>query len=584
MSRYVTSQPYRISPVPQRKSLPRSEMRPAARFVLSGDLALAICPRMDLLRNHRADQVRQILSTRDLTFYRASQLSVQRFGRSSVFYLPPNLYHRFAGSALPGIYQLFALSRITNYRLRDWLAVFGFDLDVIPQLQPLVTRRRTVILDSSVYDGDAWVAWFADRPGAPAAAGIAPLGQLVSRARPKRARELLAHARTDFVYAKVGQEDLLAFPDVGPGSIVRIDTRQANEAAPGRNSSDKRIFLVEHDAGFAVSRLASLDNGRVVFRSPQLPFAENGFSAGKELRILGVLDAEILPVPQRDGLAAQFASRAAPKGQRLARNNTELNLKQLIRRSRVRAGFSFRDASKATQWIARKLRDPLYFTAASTLSDYETLSSAPRHIQKILALCIVYAIGFADFLRASGLAFAEAETEPIPVEFILGENPPAGQKSNSANAEGNSRKPNGFWNLLLKRWEEVPLFLRKSAAELTRVANFSVSDVFWVGGNASPIHPWLEGAELVAINRRVRKPAASRGASFWERPLYLLLTRDGRYLCGSCTLDRGFVVVHPYPDRLISPRQFKNGSEAEIVGEVTTILRRPPGMEQRLVP
>jgi hypothetical protein len=120
----------------------------------------------------------------------------------------------------------------------------------------------------------------------------------------------------------------------------------------------------------------------------------------------------------------------------------------------------------------------------------------------------------------------------------------------------------------------VPLFLRRSLGELTRVPNFSVSDVFWVGGDASSIHPWLEGAEFVAINRRVRKPAASRGASFWERPLYLLLTRDGRYLCGSCTLERGLVVVHPYPDRLISPRQFKNGTEAEIVGAVTTILRR----------
>ena len=531
---------------------------------------------MDFPRNGQAERIRQILSTRGLTFYRASQLSAQMFGRSSPFYVPPNLYHRLAATAVaPGIYQLFALSRVTNYRLSEWLGVCGFDLDVIPQLQALVARRRTVVLDSSVYDRDAWVAWFTDRPGLEPAAVIAPLGKLVARARPKRARELLARGKTDFLYAKVGHEDLLAFPDVAPGSIVRIDTRRAKESPSlVKNSSDKRIFLVEHDAGFACSRLASVGNGRIVFRSPQLPFAEGGFSTGKDLRILGVVDAEILPVPQRDGALAQFAGRAAQKGARFPRNSTEINFKQLIRRSRVRSGFSFRDASKTTRWIAEKLRDPLYFTAASTLSDSETLSSAPRHIQKILSLCIAYAIGFADFLGAIGLDFEEAETEPIPDEFVLRERPRPSHEFNAANVQGNHGKQNGFLNLLLKQWEEVPLFLRRSLGELTRVPKFSVSDMFWVGGDPSPIHPWLIDAEFVAINRRVRQPTAARGASFWERPLYLLLTRDGRYLCGCCTLERGFVTVHPYPDRPFSPRQFKNGSEAEIVGEVTTILRR----------
>jgi hypothetical protein len=551
-------------------------MRPVARFVVSVDSTLAICRRMDFPANRLAERVRQILSTRGLTFYRASQRSAELFGRSSAFYLPRNLYHRLARSTvIPSIYRLFAFSRITNYRLSDWLAVFGFDLDAIPHLQALIPRRSTVLLDSSVYDRDAWVAWFADRPGVAATAAIAPLGQLVSRTPPKRARELLPGDKTNFVYAKVGRGDLLAFPDVGPGSIVRIDTRPSKEGLSlAKNSSDKRMFLVEHDAGLACSRLLSLGNGRVVFHSPQLPFAEGGFSLGRDLRILGVVDAEILAVPQQDSPPAQFVWRAAQKGQRLPRNNTEMNLKQLLRRSRLRAGLSFRDASKTTRWIAERLRDPLYFTAASTLSDYETLSAAPRHVQKILALCIVYAIGIRDFLRASGLAFDDPGAEPIPDEFSHRENPLTSRNSNAANGEGNSRKQNGLLNNLLKRWEEVPLFLRRSLSELTRVPNFSVNDVFWVGGDASPIHPWLEGAEFVAINRRVRKPSASRGARFWERPLYLLLTRDGRYFCGCCTLERGFVVVHPYPDRPFHPRQFKNGSEAEVVGEVTTIFRR----------
>lgn len=525
---------------------------------------------MVLHANRRAERVRQILSTRNLTFYRASELSVEMFGRSSAFYLPRNLYHHLAASPVtPNIYRLFALSRITSYRLSDWLAVFGFDLDAILGLQALVPRRRTVILDSSVYDDEAWVPWFVERPGVASVGPIQPFGQLLARGRPKRAKEFGPQGESDFLYAKVGQGDLLSFPDVGPGSIIRIDTRQSKEASSlAKNSSDPRIFLVEHPRGFACSRLSSLANGSVAFRSPQLPFAEGGFSLGRDLRILGVVDAEILPVPRRDGTVAQFASTSAQKSQRLPRNNQEINLKQLIRRSRVRAGHSFREASKLSRWIGQRLGDPLYFTASSTLSDYETLSTAPRHIQKILTLCIVYAIGFGDFLRSCGLALEETGTEPIPRETPL-----IGEESHAENREGYSRKQNGFLSHLVKRWEEVPLFLGTSLKELTGIPKFSVSDMFWVGGDPSPIHPWLEGAELIAVNRRVRKPASSRGSTFWEQPLYLLLTRDGRYLCGCCTLEQGFVVVHPYPDTPISPRRFKNGTDAEIVGEVTTILR-----------
>src|SRR5713226_3462443 len=119
-------------------------------------------PRMD-----RAEQVRQILTTRGLTLYRVSQQSAQIFGRSSRFYVPHNLYYDVADPALiPTIHQVLALSQITNYRLSDWLAVFGFDLDTICRLQLSVPRQRTTLLDSSVYDTYAWVPWFSERPWA----------------------------------------------------------------------------------------------------------------------------------------------------------------------------------------------------------------------------------------------------------------------------------------------------------------------------------------------------------------------------------------------------------------------------------
>jgi hypothetical protein len=532
--------------------------------------------RMDVSPHRRAERVRQILSTRGLTLYQVSRKSSEIFGRSSPSYIPHNLYYDVSVASLsPSIHQVLALSRITNYRVSDWLAVFGFDLDAIPWLQSILPKKRTVILDSTVYDTDTWIPWFAEKLGSEIKAAIVPLGQLLIPHAPVTAKELLALEESRFLYAKVGQEDSLAFPEIGPGSIIRIDAERSREVpSPAKNFSDKRIFVVEHEFGFACSRLCSLGKGRITLRSPQLPFSLGALTLDKELRILGVVDAEIRSLPRRGGPPVTFAASTVPTGQRLPEMDSQMNLKQLIRRSRIRAGLSFRDASQLTRSIAQRLADPLYFTAPSTLSDYETLTAPPRHVQKIVTLCVLYSIGFWDFLRACGDSLEGTGGEPIPATLLPRELPHARRESNVAIREGlRQTQQNGFLGTLLKRWREVPLFLRKSLSDLTRVPNLSISEFFWVGGDPNPIHPWLENAELVVVNRRVRQPVPWSGTAFWEQPLYLLLARDGRYVCGCCTLERGFVVVHPYPDRPFSPRRFKNGTDAEVMGEVTAILR-----------
>jgi len=126
----------------------------------------------------------------------------------------------------------------------------------------------------------------------------------------------------------------------------------------------------------------------------------------------------------------------------------------------------------------------------------------------------------------------------------------------------------------MKQWEEVPLFLRHSLDEFTGLRNFSLSDVFWVGGDKTPSHSLLINATFVAVNRRVKKPAQSTAKVVREAPLYLILKRDGSYLCGCCTLQQGSLVVHTYPGRPLGTQQFRNGIDAEVIGQVTTILRR----------
>jgi hypothetical protein len=524
------------------------------------------------------DQVRRILSTRGVTLYRVSQQSAQMFGQSSLFFIPHNLrYDPTVCSGRPSIHQLFALSKITNFRLCDWLTVFGFHIDVIPWLQVLVPRQRTALLDSSVYDTRAWIPWFAERLLMQSIPPIAPLGQLLMWTAPRRAWELLPVSKTKFLYAKVGQEDLLAFPELAPSSVIRIDATRSMELfshpkTPGNNNP---IFFVETDIGFACSHLRYLGSSRVVLSSPRLPFAQAELTVGRDLRILGVVDAEFRSVLIHHTAQAQAMPVSHQHRRPLQTSNLQTSLKELIRLSRLRVGLSFREASKVSRWIAQILKDELYFAAASTLSDYETFSVPPRHIQKIITLCVLYSIGFGDFLRASGVSLEYAGGESMPDEFIPRQIFDRGREPDIESREAVSlERQAGFLDTLIKQWAEIPLFLRRSLNELVGITNFSLSDVYWVGGDRNPIHPWLVNATFVVINRRVKKPIQSTATTFSEQPLYLLLARDGSYLCGCCTFQEGLVVVHPYPDRTFSLREFRNGTDAEVIGQVTAILRR----------
>jgi hypothetical protein len=523
------------------------------------------------LRMDRAEHVRRVLTTRGLTLYRVSQQSAEIFGRASRFYVPHNLYYDVADlSLIPTIHQMLALSHITNYRLYDWLAVFGFDLDHIFRLQLLIPREQTTLLDSSVYDVDAWIPWFADRSNTGQVPPVAPLGQFLASATPRRAVELLALNKRRFLYCKVGDGDVRAFRHLAPGSIVRIDERYSKELLPeGKNNAEGRIFLVEHGSGFTCSRLLMVEKDRILLHSPEQPCAQLELRLGKEVRILGVVDAEIRPMWENHNVRMVRRSAVLGKPRPL---NIQTNLKDLLRSSRLRLGLSFREASGMSRWIASRLSDQLYFAAPSTLCDYETLSAPPRHIQKIITLCVLYCIDFQELLRASGLPLDQAGHAPIPDEVAPRQAPGRNQGLHVAREKESLPEPSGFLGTLTKQWEEIPFFLRHSLNELTGLRNFSLSDVFWVGGDEAPIHPLLVNATFVAVNRRVKNPAEPKTGC--QLPLCLLLKRDGSYLCGCCARHQGNLVVRAYPGGRHGTWQFRNGIDAEVIGQVTTILRR----------
>jgi hypothetical protein len=526
-----------------------------------------------------SDRVRHILSTRGLTLYQVSRRSAEIFGQASPYYIPQGLYHELSlGTRTPNIHQLAAFSQISNYRLCDWLAIFGFSLDDIPKLQLLCPWRKTVLLDSSVYDGDQWIPWFSDTVRESSLPAIAPLGQLLKADTPRRARELLALGKARFLYAKVGRDDVFAFPSLTPGSIARIDARRTREELSVLGPvTSKSMFLVENGLSLHCGHLRRLDRGRILLCSPEFPFPQVELTPGNTVRILGVVNAEIRPLPSQPVPNCSPHLSSVPKSVLVPSAAGRAVLQQVLRISRMRVGLSFREASILSLRIARTFGDRRYFAAAGTLSDYEKASSPLRHVQKIISLCALYGIDFWTFLRAGGLQTDALGNEAMSDELVGRTGSPRLPSAEEvASAKQPSKTGEAFLPTIIDRWQEMPLFIKNALPFITKLKDISLSDIFWVGGNRNPAHPCLIGATLVAVNRRIKAPLRSTVPTRWEQPLYVVLRRDGSYLCASCELRQGVLIVHPHSETAHSSMQLRNGIDAEVVGQVTTIVRDLP--------
>jgi hypothetical protein len=515
------------------------------------------------------ERVKAVLASRRLTLYQVSEETRRLYGRSSAYFLPHNLYYDLGlGTFSPSLHQIFALSKVSGYRLNDWLCVFGFDPEDIVRLQVLLPSKRTTLLDSALEDPESWIPWFRNKPGDSWVPAIAPIGRSVDLAPPKRIRSLQQGTTNDFVYAKIGREDAFAFPDLLPGSIVRADVRRGKSlllAASGKGSNP--MFLIEHANGVCSCRLQTAGKSRIRPLSTDLPYAQVELEIPGEARILGVLDLEIrsLIKPEQPDVPKALARHWRPL--RLASQGSKLS--ELLRHGRLKAGLSFREASAMSRRVASELGDKQYFAAPGSLSDYEAIDTPPRHIHKAITLCAVYGLCFSTFLKSIGLHMEEAGNQPIADRLVIREYP-----SERGGAGRDVLTANGVFKQLLNRSEQIPFFLRRSVPVLSGLRIPSLHDFFWIGEEQSALHPLLVNGLIAIVNRHRKKPFHFRSRPLWQQPIYVLLKRDGTYICGCCSLESGTLMIHPYSPSDQPPEHLRNHHDAEVVGQVVTIARK----------
>ncbi len=536
-------------------------------------------------RNERlAWRVRDILATRNLTLYKVSARSRSDHPGEPGCHIPANLYFRQrSANWTPTLYQLSVLSKMSEYHLADWLAVFGFPPDAISRVQATLRRPRTISLDSTLHDPRATVTWFRERQPKRAIPRVAALSEILELSGPQQLSSLIPAGSPDYVYAKIGTQDAFAFPELLPGSIVRANSQLV--APRGTNDATANsIFLVEHQGGYCCCRLHYEKTDRITLLPTQLPFANVEFQLGSEARIIGAVDLEFrflvdpettrTPRCSLPEIAPDLARLWAPAPFRVTPSAGQFTV--LLRSARLRAGLSFHDASQLSRTVASALGDERYFTSQASLSDYEARNALPRHIHKLFTLCAIYGIPFHELLDSFGLFLEEEWTTAIPDRSM----PPADpleeiQRGQTAPQTDRSR---AFLGSVIGQFGTPPFFLRDSLATLFGLPEFSLHDVFWAGGQPAALHPSLAGALFVVVNRKRRTPPAFFRKSLWDQPLYLLARRDGSHVLASCALEDHLIVVHPHTGSFVRPERLRNHADAEVVGQIVGVVRtlHPP--------
>jgi transcriptional regulator with XRE-family HTH domain len=514
-----------------------------------------------------AEKVQAILASKGLTLYRASQESIARYGRSSPYFLPHNLYYDLRnGSFRPSGHQIFALSRISAYRAADWLRVFGFDLEDIPRLQIQLPSKRTLVLDTSLTDPNEWIPWLGNRPPGGPVTSIAPLSRLLKLAHPRRIASVSSLDR-HFIYAKIGSEDAFAFPDLVPGSIVRVNPGITPNLVSKENSTiSDRIFLVEHSKGFCCCRIRNLGSGVIVPFGNGLPYAQVEFHCPREARLWGAVDFEFRPLmgAKEPEIPKDLAYRWKPQ----PLPGLE-SFGQLLKRARRRMNLSLREAAALSRTIREVLNDDRYFTSPSSLSDYELRDAVPRDFHKVLTLCSIYSLQFESVLKEMRVDIGDAGTESMPDRYLFRPEAMVVAKNADTGVVGK-----GLVEKLLEECEEVPFFLRNSLEYFAGSAHVSLDDFFWVGGEDHPLHPYLAKGLVVMVNRRRKTALHFASRPIWQQPIYVLLKRDGTYLAASCGVENKTLVIHPYTRDFYPSAGYRIHQDAEIVGQIVAVARR----------
>jgi hypothetical protein len=352
--------------------------------------------------------IRDILRQSGNTVSRISNDTGKRYGSRSHYFIPPTFLYTLHRGVTPHVCQIVALSASTGYRFVDWMRLFGFDVRRIPTLQVQMHPERTVLITPIEFETASFQSPLFQTTSSPA-------WTIDGSSRPGDRLEDLRAAGGRYWFAKIGSRDALASCLLPPGTIVRVD-RWFRRPIRGSAQADGHnlLWLVEHPGGLTCCQVKWIDDRQIVMLPSRPPWGSLPLCIPTEARILGLVDLQRGSLkPGRPQAGYDPAKREPPVFPYLDRQ--ELRFPELLRAARCRTGLTFRAARDLTCSIARRLTSRDYAISLGLLSDYEAMGKLPRHVAKIISLCIAYCLDIRQLMEAAGVSIDDSDKMPLPL-------------------------------------------------------------------------------------------------------------------------------------------------------------------------
>jgi transcriptional regulator with XRE-family HTH domain len=249
-----------------------------------------------------------------------------------------------------------------------------------------------------------------------------------------------------------------------------------------------------------------------------------------------------------------------------------------LKEIRSRLGITLRDVTDLSQKIAESEGNEEFHISNPWLTEIENSDAIPS-IYKLFSLSIIYHLKFGDLLQLFGVDVQKLAERQIETQLLHTHLTPVEVFDRERSISFPVRFDPGFevtkTNLLSRMvevWGEVPISL---------IEHFDVRHSMYgfIGLEDFTLYPLLRPGSFVQIDQRIKRILPLKWHTELDRPIYFVELRDG-YACSWCELQGSQLILVPHPLSPCSVRQFKNGTEAEVIGRVTGVAMRVVDFDQ----
>ncbi len=246
-----------------------------------------------------------------------------------------------------------------------------------------------------------------------------------------------------------------------------------------------------------------------------------------------------------------------------------------LRKIRERLGLTMRQVESASQKIAELHGSEEYLVPISRLSDIETKGVIPS-IYRLYSLAAIYHREMAGLLHlygidSNGVSLDWEVSQPAQTHVV--------QRERQQGAVIPIKMDPGF-DLELTR--DVKRMVEKWGwYPLSKLERMSDDDFIYVhiGSEDLTMFPILQPGTLVQVDQSRKRVVERQWRSEYDKPIYLVETRDGLTCCWCQLRPPNHLVLVPHPLSPVPMRMLKCPQEAEVLGRVVGMAMRIGGQE-----